>query len=620
MNKDSRSLQKRRGLLVGLICALILVLIWSYATIVKKPYDLLTTYRAYGLPLPPDDARLVIYDKGLSYARLDGKEHTYKYLAFLLEQGSSSEPDLLLVGPFVHRIERGRGKVTFVGPNRRAARDIRAQWYEPVFELNTGLFTAIQCKARGWNSLADALLKRSLKSDYGHRFSGFYQPADLPPKAALAMAAWAYWGNQLIEPDSDRKLIAARMKSLLQTEPRLDKDYNRALLASLEAALLPSEAEPNTVEAMIDDLVEMCWKSNGLSGHHELDKRYLRLGELGFEAAPKLIQHLDDKRLTRSVLIGFNNFAPYHRTVGDIVSDLLQHISGKELGKNWLLRLKGWNVEKKTALSWWKKARKIGEERYVLENVLPSEPNEQWPNEIMLRIITRRYTSDLPARYTTLLDDRRSLQSWPIAQAITRSSLDPEQKINLFVYAANNRNLEHRRAAFWELKKLDSKRFEELLVQTLDDLPPTPTEAYGLCREASFANLVMETDSEKVWATFLRAAKRSDVGLRMEFLSAMNYCYVGDRHRRQRLVFLRSFLDDTSVRHVSSRPEMFEGPYAASDFRCLEVRNLAAQQIAVMLKMPSLPKPDWSTQHWAAFRAEIRAALEKQSKTGLDRL
>jgi len=510
MNREFSTLKNHRGLLLVLMCVCILVSIWGQAARRETLDDLLTTYRAYGLPFPPDDAKLVIYDSGLSYMGVDGKEHTSKYLAFLLKQGSRSEPGVLLIGPFVHHVDHGRGKVAFVEPSRSVARDIAPQWYEPVFELNIGLITAIQCKARGWEPLAKSLLKNSLKSDYGHHFSAFYQPADLAPKTALAMAAWAYWGNQLIEPASDRKLIAKRMKSLLHTEPRLNKKHNRALLESLEAALVPSKAKPGTVEAMIDDLVEMCSQSRSLTAHDELAPKYLRLAELGFKAVPELIKHLDDNRLTRSVEIGFNNFAPYHRTVGNIVSDLMQDLSGKQLGKN---------------------------------------------------------------------------------------------------------RLEHRRVAIWELKEFDPKRFTKLLLQTLNDLPKTPKQSYWSCPEASFANLVMETDNEEVWQTFKRVAKRSDVGLRMEFLNMMNYCHIGDRQRKQRLDFLQVFLNDLSVRDVKSNPKMFEGPYAGSDFPRLEVRNLAAQQIGWMLHISATPEPNWAPEQWAAFRAKVRAALEKERKS-----
>jgi hypothetical protein len=44
------------------------------------------------------------------------------------------------------------------------------------------------------------------------------------------------------------------------------------------------------------------------------------------------------------------------------------------------------------------------------------------------------------------------MQSGPIAKAIAGSSLAANHKVTLFAVVARNKNLEHRRAAFWELK------------------------------------------------------------------------------------------------------------------------------------------------------------------------
>lgn len=571
--------------------------------------NLLDCYRSYRLPFAPNDANLVIYDKGLSYIGTDGRKKTNKYLAFLVGQDRQSKSRTLLIGPFVHTVENQEGEIKLVKADKVVINGIQMHWYEPIFELNVGLFTAIQCKNRGWDNLAEALIEKSLKESYGHPFSAFYQPEDIEPKTALAMAAWAYWCNQLIEPDSDRKLIAERMKSLINEESKLDTEYNRTIIESVKAAIVPSEAKPGTIEAMIDELVEMCTSSGVLATQKDYDAKYLKLAELGFKAVTDLIEHLDDKRLTRSVTIGFNNFSSYPRTVGDVVSDLLQDLSGKELGQNWLNRQRGWKIEKKDALSWWSKARKASEEKYFLDNVLPPDTKNKLPNRIMLHIIAKRYYAHLPDIYKTVLDKRSYMQSWPVAEAITKSAIPQEQKIELFTYACRNKNLEHRRAAFWELKEIDSDSFIELLMQTLNELPASPKEPYWVCREASFANLVMETNNDEVWETFKRIAKKSDVGLRMEFLNVMNYSYIGDKNLKQRLDFLKSFLNDVEVRDINSNPEMYDGPCAESDFSILEVRNLAAKEIGRLLKVSEIPAPDWTPEQWASFRLKVEKEL-----------
>jgi hypothetical protein len=58
----------------------------------------------------------------------------------------------------------------------------------------------------------------------------------------------------------------------------------------------------------------------------------------------------------------------------------------------------------------------------------------------------------LPGIYRHILEQPTFMQSGPIAKAIAGSSLAANHKVTLFAVVARNKNLEHRRAAFWELK------------------------------------------------------------------------------------------------------------------------------------------------------------------------
>src|SRR3712207_7175036 len=69
--------------------------------------------------------------------------------------------------------------------------------------------------------------------------------------------------------------------------------------------------------------------------------------------------------------------------------------------------------------------------------------------------------------YTTLF---RS-QSWPVAKAAARSSLAAEKKRELFLYAANHTNLEHRRIGLPHLQNLEPQQFLTILLATLEALP-----------------------------------------------------------------------------------------------------------------------------------------------------
>jgi hypothetical protein len=398
------------------------------------------------------------------------------------------------------------------------------------------------------------------------------------------------------------------MKTLLTTEPRLDSAGNRALLKSLEAALVPGKSKPGTVERQIDDLTEVCDTDRR---HDEADPRYTRLARMGFAAVSALIEHLDDDRLTRSVKRGFNNFPTWNLRVKHVASDLLQELAGDELGKDWLQRQKGWGVEKADAQKWWDKAREVGEEAYVLQHVLTSGEKEGWPNSLMLDIITEKYPGHLPKLYRTILDERPKVQSWRVAEAVAKSSLSDETKRESFLYAANHANPLHRRSGLSKLQKLDPQQFMTILLATLEALPKTPTEPYWRCPEAAYVLLVLATDDARVWKTLEEVAKRSDVGLRMEFMNCMTRDHITGSRREQRLRFLAGFLDDKDAPDLKAKPEMFEGPHAGFTFARLAVRDLAAMQIASILEMPDRPDRDWTPEQWEKLRTQVKRALRR---------
>ena len=246
---------------------------------------------------------------------------------------------------------------------------------------------------------------------------------------------------------------------------------------------------------------------------------------------------------------------------------------------------------------------------YFLNHVLPSDSKTEWPNRLMLKIIAKKYPQYLPKLYTTILDERPNLQSWPVAEAIAGSSLPDTTKRELFLQASRHKNLEHRRIGLMQLKTFDPHEFMTVLVATLESLPPTPMEPYWKCPEAKYAHLVMATDDVRAWRTLEKVARRSDVALRMEFMNPMNYSYIGDRQRQLRLDFLASFLDDASAPDVEANPRMFDGPHAGFTFPRLEVRDLATIEIASIFDMPDRPDRTWTAEQWTKLRTQVKERL-----------
>jgi hypothetical protein len=603
--------------MMKLVFSAVVVALFGFLSPARSEEDtfdvLLKNYKQFGLPLPPDDAKLVRVDTGWG-ADEKGTKHTY-VLGFLLKSSTREERPKLLVGtlkisalydeyPLQYNV------VEEVPPKADTVDGIVAEWKSTRLDgLNVGLATAIQLKARGWNDLAKVLLDKSLKSYAGHHFSFFYQPPNLPPETALARMAFAHFGEQLSEPHSNWQEIYDRLKAIIAAEPTLNTEHSKGFMERLELSLRPSQAKPGTVEALVDSLITDPEANRRTRRNEKGIRIYDKLEEMGFEAVPTLIAHLDDLRLTPYLKQGFNNFPTYNMNVGALASELLKSISGTDLGKDWLRGQQGWNVEKENAETWWAEAQKH-EDDYLARHALPEDLKNTWPNGTVVRLLAKKYPERVLEIYRTILDKRPEMQSYPVADAIADSALPAEKKIEAFVSAGQHKNLEHRRAAFWQLKNLDHQRFVDMLVETLKIIPSTPDGEYWSSREAAFLPLVMQTKDVRAWKAMLETAKQADVGLRMEMITPKSA--VPESQRRLLLTFLANFLDDGKVRDVSNHAEKFEGPIAGDGFDRIQIRNQAALNLSWLLKLDMKAKPDWTDEQWATMRAQVKATLVRE--------
>ncbi len=572
---------------------------------------LLAVYREYGLPLPPEGAELVRVVSGW-VPEGPGRDSTPGYvLGFRLSPRGARARPRLLIGTEVYEPDPVWHKFEVVSPGVDL-RAVHPRWQGRAFPLNAGLATAIQCQALGHRRLARELLAHSVEQGAGLSAWLFRRPDSRTPRAALVYLAWTHWANELARPGTDRAVIARQMKALLAAEPALDTEESRALLKSLEAALRPSRARPGSAEALIDRLVDLCMARQSWAVP---EGDYWLLAERGFEAVPALLEHLDDERLTRTVREGYGigriDVPTRHLLVRDVVADILRDLACDGFGTNRVTRQQGEVVQKTAVRAWWEKARKQGEEGYLLAHVLPTGRHNNFPNGHVLRVIARKHPRRLPEVYRAVLEDHPEFQSWPVAEAVGKSALPGPEKIRLFLAATRHPNLEHRRAALRELKDLDADAFVERLVATLEALPAKPEGPYWMCREATFAGLTRQTADPRAWRALECAARRADVGLRMEILQGAAGEVAGPR-RKERLAFLAAFLDDATLRVTLSDRQRYEGFPAGHGYPWLAVRDFAALQTAALLKLPEKPKPGWKPEEWAALRAKVRHALQQE--------
>jgi hypothetical protein len=548
--------------------------------------QLLEDYRAYGLPVPTKDAPLVRCSGGVAYP---GETQLFASgLGFLVKAGTKTELPVVLGGPHPYEF-LGEPSVTILDPTKATDDEIES-WITDAGPRGLGL--AILCKARGWNSLAETF------------FNGRPKRREAPlPGATLRLDAWYYWQHELPNPRSDWPSAAPCLRLLLGTEPELNTTDNQALLRSLEAALLPSKATPGSIQAQIDALVRAC--STNLSFFNkEPDRHYLRLVEAGFAAVPDLIKHLDDNRLTRIFVPHSHRPSEYQYRVRDVVGDLLNGLAEDALPRGWIR-----DLDMKSARVWWNDAKKAGEEAFLLGHVVPKDAKE--PSDHLLRILLKRYPQHLPPIYRSILNERPEIASRSVLRAIALSELPWKQKMELFISGASHEMRGQRDAALETIKEQEPEHFVETVIKMLDQLPRTPKGSYWRCPEEQVVHLVLHADDKRVWNALEKAARRVDVGLRMQLLKRVATGGDTNQRRPARIAFLKSFLDDATLRDVDSDPDRFVAVPAGDGYPRLEVRNYAAMEIAELLKLKRTAQPTWDDKQWAQFRDEVRQTLKR---------
>src|SRR5262249_48037809 len=284
-------------------------------------------------------------------------------------------------------------------------------------------------------------------------------------------SAWNYWIEQLRESDTDWPAITRQLKILLASDPRLDSAANRSLLNSLDATLVPGKAKPGSIEAMIDDLVQVR-KTPAPFQCTVTDPKQLRVLQLGFDAVPHLIEHLDDQRLTLS-----------GDTVGRLAAEMVQGLAGSQFSKDLDDPEHDWTAWKADARAWWEKAKNTKEESYLLTGVLPSHSGRQslqWPNGYMLAVIQKKYPRHLTKLYRDALDKYPRMVTSPLAEAVTQSSLPKDTKLELLLSAASNKDAERRYTALCEIRSLAPRRFRESLIANLERMPKSRRSPIGI--------------------------------------------------------------------------------------------------------------------------------------------
>jgi hypothetical protein len=194
--------------------------------------DLLIQYRELGLPLPSEEAELVLYEHGASTS--NGVRTAHVALTF---KEAGPTPDRVFYWLGCERVSRRRKEPDTAAAPTRESVAATEPWGPDYnwkgFPTFSDLALAIQCKARGWDDLATGLHERSQKRYRPDSFSQRpLQPRD--DRNAIALLAWNYRCNQFAKSPQDRASAVDHLRRLLDRQNGLDGKANRTILSDME--------------------------------------------------------------------------------------------------------------------------------------------------------------------------------------------------------------------------------------------------------------------------------------------------------------------------------------------------------------------------------------------------
>lgn len=502
-------------------------------------------YKRYGLPFPPANAQLVRIDWYLyREPRPEPPLENPYVLAWRVPPAKPGDRPHYVV---LRDSGFGFEEVEYVEPAAMeeakptpdAAR-LLAHQYGGHF-----LILAIQCKERGWDDLAGAL--------YSPAREWLGEEESRPPTLDdLRDVADMYWYGQITSRTGDRKEALRRLTAMAAEDGPPDPITDR-YLRDLALTVAPRKSKPGSVEALIDDLTEY-WAPQFFSSYPSNHASYWKLAELGFDAVPALIEHVGDNRLTRTTDHG-PHFASWHDvTVGHLCSRLLFDLSARTIGGRYRQHA-GDRLDPVEARKWFEKAKKIGEEKWLLDHAILTDDDAMIlnqkgrPEPLIVRVIGAKYPERLPAIYRAML--KQPVEGvWlnDYVNEIVLSKLPREQKVALLEEGAVHDDLDHRILALEGLAKLDQASLRKHLSTTLKMIQKRKPEALP---EDRLLRLVESADDRACWDALLSVAKAADIVGRWSFIFYI--CPMGppdrnDPHRLERIRFLVQFLDDDEVR------------------------------------------------------------------------
>jgi hypothetical protein len=600
----------------------ILLLLLSGVSPASYGQDVLATlfddYKAYGLPLPPKDATLAILPSP-SVSVTNGVRQQDMHLVLLVKPATAKDSAVYWVGcekgPEWHGIELRPV------PPQRASLDntvpLPPDFRTRGFPTYPDLALAIQCRALGWNELAGTLRERSRDKPRPRHFERV-RPRPADDRKALAELAWNYYCNQFTRLKTDRKTVVDQMKKLFATPFGLDTKARRDIIEDMEKTLIAVKTAPNSIEADIEGLLDFedlhgTWLGTGwqdLRNYSDWNPHYKNLRDRGILAAPLLMEHLHDYRLTRTLATTKDNSYTWHIRIADVVAQLLNGLASEPFAFDFLESAgRGVSLDRAHVQAWWKEAGAQKELDYLVRNLdRKGDRSDREPNEAVLHALGNRYPTELVRLFEQRLGQGQGSHAW--FTALGKSKAPQETKARLFLAAAKRKDDWSQILALRELADLHHPETVPLVIQALEAQPTTSKETEWHSNIGNFAQIAMCAHDQRAWDALLKTARRVDVNKRMEIIDTCGR--IGSLKKDLSAVrFLKSFFSDKEARDPK------KGGFPILFDEGMTVGDLAAQQLAYMLGLKVDVGLTWKATDRQKFRQQVEAAadkLERESK------
>lgn len=558
--------------------------------------ELVSLYRSYDLPFPPKASPL-------SRVVWGGRADRGPYCAlYPLEPQKADRPFLALFGTLRDFSDR---KIKPIPLTAASAKRVDLHYLDSgsdVFHEDVGLgFAAIE-HSRGHDAFALEMLRQTKKDQFPPKQPWLVPSENDDIEIRVAYLAMQYWTNQIFDTDSDRAVVVAHMRQILQREPKVANEENRKALRHLELTVSRRYSGPDADEALIDRICDAQEQGSRLvedavEGGAVIHP-YPEIVLKGLAFVPALLRHLGDERLTRCVHRSDDEYDEVPSrlcTVGDACFELLSQYANQKKGRS------ASPGRAKALEAWWMRASRLSEREYCLRSL--SRPGTFAPSEALMFLAEKRHPEVVPIAFRAALQSGREINTEVYFDAMARLRVPKASVVRLAIMAARNQDCE----GFVRLKHLEPALFDSELTKALRKLGRHPTD-----KGVAVSSLTHETSSGDVWRELAEATRRADPDEKVDLI--VGSCYPSPDEtatKRRWSAYVLPLVDDRStttkamqervVGIVSGRVPRWPTPKKVGD--------MVAAIVVDDLKLRLPAKPADSRAFWTKLRATAKAAL-----------